>query len=116
MAMQGLFREEPSEAGKIPDRSPGGLWVTSVLGFVGSAIVCWIALTLLAPLIAEAYKIGWVGNLWARIGISIVVALAMAAVLSRIEGTIWGKYYVIIGYIFSFALIVWIVLRWFHIL
>jgi hypothetical protein len=63
------------------------------------------------PWIAEVWGINWINNNWAKIGITGAVALIMAVVLTKIEGTIWGRYYVIIGYLLSLGLVVWIVLR-----
>ena len=49
-----------------------------------------------------------------KVGITLAVAVLMAVWLPRSEGTIWGKYYVIIGYLLSLGLIAWIVLRLLH--
>src|SRR5262249_25377528 len=92
-----------------PSRSAS--WPSRVLGFIGSAIIFWIVLRFLAPIIANAWGIVWIDRSWAKIGLSLVAALGTSELLARIEGTIWGRYYVIIGYLFAVALIVWIVLR-----
>ncbi len=82
-----------------------------MLGFIGSGIICWIVLKISAPYIADVWGINWLTRSWVKFGVTGIVALAMSVLLSRIEGTIWGKYYVIIGYLLSLALIVWIVLH-----
>ncbi len=109
--MQALFGNEPSESEKSQPVSVTASWSTRVLGFVGSAIICGIVLKLLAPVVAGPWGIAWIDNSRIQIVIAGVTGLAIAVLLSRIEGTIWGKYYVIIGYLLSLALIVWMVLR-----
>ncbi len=112
--MQPLFREDGRNSGSNQQPPSAASWPTRVLGFVGSAIICWIVLKVLAPLLAASWGIDWLTKLWVKIGITAVFALLMSALLSRLEGTIWGTYYVIIGYLLSLALIVWIVLRLLH--
>ena len=118
--MQGLFdqksEEELGENETNAERSRGALWLTATLGFAGGATICWIVLKLLTPFITTNDRFIWLERIWARVAICVVVAAALAALLTRIEGTIWGKYYVIVGYLLSAALIVWIALRLFHIL
>jgi hypothetical protein len=112
--MQALFENEPSESEKSQPASVIASWSTRVLGFAGSVIICWIVLKSLAPVVADVWGAAWINGAWAQIGIAGVLALAMAILLSRIEGTIWGRYYVIIGYLLSLALIVWMVLWLLH--
>jgi CBS domain containing-hemolysin-like protein len=109
--MQKLLREESKEPDEGLRESPRALLATRVLGFLGSAVICWIALRMMAPVMASLWGIAWINNLWVKIGIVSVASLAIAAVLSRIEGTIWGRYYVIVGYLLSLGLIVWLVLH-----
>ena len=104
--MQGLFRYD-GEAQKTPARS----WSTLTLGFIGGAIISWIALGAMAPLLASAWNIDWLNKFWTKVGITGILAASLAVLLSRIEGTIWGRYYVIIGYLFSLGLVIWIILR-----
>src|SRR5260370_41493261 len=114
--MAGEF-ENANVPKELPESSPAhtaSSRSTKVLGFVGSAIICWIALKFLAPMLVSAWGIVWIGSSWAKIGITGIAALAMSALLSRIEGTIWGKYYVILGYLLSLVLVVWMVLRLLH--
>jgi len=113
--MQKLFDPETGEATQPKSReSAAPSWSTKILGFVGSAIIFWIVLRAVAPLIAASSGMEWISKLWVRAAIVSAAALLMAAWLSRIEGTIWGKYYVIAGYLLSLALVVWIVLRLLH--
>ena len=112
--MQGLFREETQEVEQIPPASPAGKWSTLVLGFIGSAVIFFVGLKELAPIFVSSWGVGWIINAWVRVAVAIVVAIPAAALLSRIEGTIWGTYYVIVGYLLSLGLIVWIVLRLLH--
>lgn len=112
--MQGLFRRDSEENEKISAGSQGVLTLTTVLGFIGSAVICWVVLRLITPVLSEAWGINWLYKPEIKAVITAVVALAMSFVLTRIEGTIWGRYYVIVGYLLSFALIVWIVLRLLH--
>ena len=112
--MQHLFGERSKEADEGLKESQGALWATKVLGFLGSAVICWIVVTVVAPVVASSWGLLRINNLWVRVGIVGLVSLAIAAVLSRIEGTIWGKYYVIIGYLLSLGLVVWIVLHLLH--
>ena len=114
VSLQGLFENEPKELRESSAASSGSSRSTKVLGFVGSAIICWIVLKFLVPVLVSAWGIVWIDRSWAKIGITAVVAIAMAAFLSRIEGTIWGKYYVIVGYLLSLALVTWIVLHLLH--
>ncbi len=111
--MQPLFGNQLKDQEKSQE-SPALSWSTRVLGFVGGAIICWIVLRVLAPIIVEAWGFTWITNVWVKVGITGVVALAAALLLPRIEGTIWGTYYVIIGYLLSLALVIWIVLRLLH--
>jgi len=108
--MQPLFGSDQREVEQSRETSAAS-WSTKVLGFIGSAIICWIVLRVLAPFIVTAWGFTWITNTWVKIGITGIVALATATLLPRIEGTIWGMYYVIIGYFLSLALVIWIVLR-----
>jgi hypothetical protein len=108
--MQNLFGSEP-KGNQAGEKSVRTSWGTTVLGFVGSAVICWIVLGLVSPFLAGAWGWVWITNTWIRVGVTAVVALVAAFILTRIEGTIWGMYYVIIGYLLSLGLIVWIVLR-----
>jgi hypothetical protein len=92
-------------------QSPGAMWLGNVLGFLGCAVIFWIGLRALAPAMATAWGISWIANTWIRVAIVLIAALAFSALLSRIEGTIWARYYVIIGYLLSLFLIIWIILR-----
>ncbi len=113
--MQKLFGgDQPSESAAPKQESSNSRRVTMVLGFLGSAIICWVSLRLLAPVIASSWGIMWITPPWTRVAIALVIAAPIAGVLSRIEGTIWGKYYVIVGYLSSLALIVCIALRLLH--
>jgi hypothetical protein len=112
--MQGLFKNEGEALPESTRASAAVSWPTRVLGFIGSAIIFWIGLRFLAPVLVSAWGVIWIDRPWVKIGIACVAAPAMAALLSRIEGTIWGKYYVIIGYLLSLGLIVWLVLRLLH--
>ena len=112
--MQNLFGEQPNQPDQDLKGSPGALWATRVLGFLGSVVICWIVLRALAPEIATSWGLPWINKLWAKIGIVGLVSVGVAAVLSRIEGTIWGRYYVIIGYLLSLSLVAWIVLHLLH--
>jgi hypothetical protein len=109
--MQKLFKDESEEPGESLSEYSGGLWATTVLGFLGSAVIFWIALRFLAPAIESLWGIVWINNLAVRLGIVTLASLASAAMLSKIEGTLWGKYFVIIGYLLSLGLIVWIALH-----
>ena len=62
-------------------------------------------------MIADTWGMVWITNTWVKVGITGVFSALAAVILTRIEGTIWGRYYVIIAYLFSIALVVWIVLR-----
>ena len=88
-------------------------WSTIALGFIGSAVIFWVVLKVLAPVVTSS-RVNWIGNSWVRIGVAIGLAIPSASLLSRIEGTIWGQYYVIIGYLLSLALVIWIILHWLH--
>jgi CBS domain containing-hemolysin-like protein len=113
--MQKLFDPETSEATRHKStESSAPSWSTTILGFVGSAIIFWIVLRAVAPVIAAWLGMEWISKLWVRAATASIAALLMAALLSRIEGTIWGKYYVIAGYLLSLALVVWIVLHLLH--
>jgi hypothetical protein len=118
--MQGLFdQKSEEELGEIKtnaERSGGALWLTATLGFAGSATICWIVLKLLTPFIATNIRFIWLERTWAKAAICVVVAAPFAVLLTRIEGTIWGKYYVIVGYLLCAGLIVWIALRLLHII
>jgi len=113
-SMQKLFKDESEDQGESPREYSGGLWATRVLGFLGSAVICWIALRFLAPVIESSLGIVWINNLAVRLGIVTLASLASATILSKIEGTIWGNYFVIIGYLLSLGLIVWIALHLLH--
>jgi len=97
-----------------PDHSVASWWLGRILGFLGSAVIFWIALRTLAPIMVTAWAISWIDNAWVRAGISLVAAVMFGTWLSRIEGTIWGKYFVIIGYLLSLLLIIWIALHLLH--
>jgi len=112
--MQPLFGNDAEESQPARPTTPAAKWSTRVLGFIGSSVIFWVALKALTPIIVNSWGVTWIGNQWARIGVAIVLAVPVAALLSRIEGTIWGKYYVIIGYLLSLVLIVWIVLHLLH--
>jgi len=103
--------ESDNESSKEPVASPASLWLGKILGFLGSAVILWILIQVLAPTLVTAWAISWIDKLWVRLGIVIVAAAGFAALLSRIEGTIWAKYYVIIGYLLSTLLIIWIILH-----
>ena len=110
--MQSLFRSETKEGQDNLDAKSA--WSTRVLGFVGSVVIFWIVLKELAPLLIRAWGIAWIGRSWVRVVLAALVAVPFSAWLARIEGSIWGKYYVIIGYLLCLALIVWIALRLLH--
>jgi CBS domain containing-hemolysin-like protein len=112
--MERLFGNNGKRGDNDSDKSDRDQWLTRILGFVGSAIVCWVVLNLVAPLLPASIS-EWTNKLWVKAVITTVVALALTAWLSRIEGTIWARYYVIIGYLLSLALVVWIALRIFHV-
>jgi len=112
--MQPLFGNEQKQTGRKDQQSAPASWSTMVLGFIGSAIICWIVLGVLAPIITGTWGVVWIAKLWPRVAITAVVAVGTAALLTRIEGTIWGKYYVIVGYLLSLGMIIWIVLRLLH--
>ena len=111
--MQPLFGSQ-KESQQARPTTYSTKWSTRVLGFIGSAVIFWVVLKALTPVLVNSWGIVWIGDTWARIGIAIGLAVPFAALLSGIEGTIWGKYYVIIGYLLSLALIVWIVLHLLH--
>jgi hypothetical protein len=102
---------DPEPEAKQGVQQPGSIWLGRVLGFLGSAVILWIALRTLGPFLTSAWGISWIQNAWIRAALVVPLAVLVTIVLSRIEGTIWARYYVIIGYLLSFALIVWIVLR-----
>ena len=102
---------DPEPEAEQAVKRPGSIWLGRVLGFAGSAVILWIALRALAPFLASAWDISQLQNGWIRAAVVVPLAVLVTTVLSRIEGTIWARYYVIIGYLFSFALTVWIVLR-----
>ncbi|SRR6266496_4943431 len=110
--MRTLFEQKEAENNR--EKFAPTFWSTRVLGFIGSAVICWIVLGVLAPFIAGTWGVVWITNVSVRVAITAVVAVGTAALLTRIEGTIWGKYYVIVGYLLSIGLIVWIVLRLLH--
>ena len=112
--MQRVFSEPPQTPDEGPRESRRALWATRVLGFLGSAVIFWIVLRGVAPIVAAEWGVNWLNNLWIRVAIVAILSLGSAAALSKIEGTIWGKYYVIIGYLLSLGLIIWIVLHLFH--
>jgi CBS domain containing-hemolysin-like protein len=112
--MQKLFDQETSEATQPKSAESSAASWSTTLGFVGSAIIFWIVLRAVAPVIAAWLGMEWISKLWVRAATASIAALLMAALLSRIEGTIWGKYYVIAGYLLSLALVVWIVLHLLH--
>jgi|SRR5215470_15500358 len=105
---------DPEADGEESVKQPGSVWLGKILGFLGSAVILWIALRALAPLMANSWGISWIQNPWIRAAIVVPLSVLVTIVLSKIEGTIWAKYYVIIGYLLSFGLIVWIVLRLLH--
>ena len=109
--MHQLLKDESEKPTESLRESSGGLWASRILGFLGSAVICWIALRFIAPAISTSWGIVWINNLMVRLGIVTLASLASAAMLSKIEGTIWGNYFVIIGYLLSLGLIVWIVLH-----
>lgn len=88
-----------------------GVLVSRIFGFIGSAVILWIGLRALAPVLAAAWGISWIVDTRIRVGIVLVASAICAVVLSRIEGTIWARYYVIIGYLLCLIMVVWIVLR-----
>ncbi len=113
--MQKLFDQKTSEATQHKStESSAASWSTTILGFVGSAIIFWIVLRAVTPVIAAWLGMEWISKLWVRAATASIAALLMAVWLSRIEGTIWAKYYVIGGYLLSLALVVWIVLHLLH--
>ncbi len=112
--MQKLFGEQSNQPDEDLKESQGALWATRLLGFLGSVVICWIVVRAVAPEVAGSWGHLWLNNLSVKIGIVGLVSLGIAAVLSRIEGTIWGKYYVIIGYLLSLGLVIWIVLHLLH--
>jgi hypothetical protein len=105
---------DPEEEVQDSVTQPGSVWLGRILGFLGSAVILWIALRALGPVLTSAWGISWLQNTWIRAAVVVPIAALMTVVLSRIEGTIWAQYYVIIGYLLSLALIVWIVLRLLH--
>lgn len=112
--MQRLLSEPSKKTDEALRESRRALWATRVLGFLGSAVIVWIVLRGLAPVIVSEWGISWLNNLWVRVGIVAIASLGIATVLSKIEGTIWGRYYVIIGYLLCLGLIIWIVLHLLH--
>jgi len=107
--MRKFFDPEPEA--EQPVKQPGSIWLGKVLGFAGSAVILWIALRALGPFLASAWGISQLQNAWIRAAVVVPLAVLVTIMLSRIEGTIWARYYVIIGYLLSFALIVWIIFR-----
>ncbi len=87
--MQPLFGNEAEESQLTRRTTPAAKWSTRVLGFIGSAVILWVVLKPLTPIIVNSWGVTWIGNQWARIAVAIVLAVPVAALLSRIEGTIW---------------------------
>jgi hypothetical protein len=110
--MQRLFADDQRKPD--PEAPPASSRSTRVLAFIGSAVICWIVIKCACLVAASAWDVGWIADVRVRGGLTALVALAMTVVLSRIEGTIWGRYYVIVGYLFSLGLVIWIVLRLLH--
>ena len=107
--MQKLFSEDQTQ--KAVPTAAAGSWPTRIMGLVGAAIIWWIVLRSLAPVLVDSWGIIWLDSLTPKIAITAVAALVSAVFLARIEGTIWARYYVIIGFLLSLFLIIWIALR-----
>lgn len=101
---------------ELIEESAQSIWIGRVLGFLGSAVIFWILLNLAMPTLTEAGRFHWLQPFWVRGSVVAVFSVGFSLVLSRIENTIWATYYVIIGYLLCLVLIVWIVLRLFHVL
>jgi len=106
--MRKFFDPEPEAEQPV---KPCSIWLGKVLGFAGSAVILWIALRALGPFLSSAWGISQLQNAWVRTAVVVPLAVLVTIMLSRIEGTIWARYYVIIGYLLSFALILWIIFR-----
>lgn len=77
--MQKLFDPETGEATQHKSTESSASWSTRVLGFVGSAIIFWITLRAVAPLIAASLGMEWISKLWVRAAVAGAAALLMAA-------------------------------------
>jgi hypothetical protein len=100
---------------EIVEESAQSIWTGRVLGFLGSAVIFWILLNLALPVVVDGWGMRWLQRFWLRVVIVALASVGFTTVLSRIENTIWARYYVIIGYLLCLVLIVWIVLRLFRI-
>jgi len=100
----------------IIEESARSIWAGRVLGFLGSVVIFWIVLNLVMPILVDTWGLRWFQRLWTRIGLVALASIGFTVILSRIENTIWARYYVIIGYLLCIVLIVWIALRLFHVL
>ena len=65
--MQSLFKYEEALT-QSARASGGGSWLTRLLEFAGSAVICWIGLRFLAPVLAGVWGIIWLENSSAQIG------------------------------------------------
>jgi hypothetical protein len=81
-------------------------WLNFGLGLIGSFVICYLLIGRFEPEIARVLGVSWLQETPARIAASGIVSLLMALVLSRIDGTLWGKYYAVIVYLLSFAFLV----------
>jgi hypothetical protein len=99
---EGQFQQKPEE--KV-DRNRANLWLNLVPGLIGSFIVFYILMGRFALEITSFLGVNWFHEKSIRVAGSGLAAFGVAYILSRIDGTLWGTYYVIVGYLLSLGLL-----------
>jgi hypothetical protein len=89
----------------------GVVWLSRALGLVGSFIISLILLQYHAPEAGRWLGVNWREPTWVKVAVAGVLSLIFGTILARIEGTVWGTYFVIIGYLVSVGLVVAMVWR-----
>lgn len=103
--MQRLFEDDLQTIREKAAESRTSRWLNFTFGLVGSFVICYLLIRRFAPEIAGLPGLGWFQKAPVVIAASGLLSLALASILSRLDGTVWGKYYVILGYLLSFVLL-----------
>jgi hypothetical protein len=103
--MQRLFEDDLQTIIEKAAEGRTTRWLNFAFGLVGSFIICYLLIRRFATEIAGLVGLSWFQKKPAVIAASGLLSLALASILSRLDGTVWGTYYVIVGYLLSIGLL-----------
>ena len=103
--MQRLFEDDLQTITEKAAEGRTTRWLNFTFGLVGSFVICYLLIRRFAPEIASLLGARCFQEIPAIIAASGLLSLALASILSRMDGTVWETYYVIVGYFLSIGLL-----------